>query len=231
MKFAIANEHRLFFQREGLIEFENFLTLEQLRLCNQAIDQALASRLEVTPGQRPPEEHFLQGRDLSRSQSDLRHLVCQPRFAEVASELVEMKPVRLGYDQLFPAIEQETRDEVFNKFLQQTATLEEISSVDGILCGLMLCLSPPLQGILEEKDGIDIFPRQAGRAIFFRPNIPINLQNYFHHRGQRYLMIVYTSGNSRYLLKEGDPHTHALKRLGYIVNDKLSDRYHPIVYR
>ncbi len=49
MKFAITKDHRNFFQKHGWIEFEGLLSDDQLKTANQAIDQALAARLSVTP--------------------------------------------------------------------------------------------------------------------------------------------------------------------------------------
>lgn len=235
MKLAIAKEHRLFYQKEGLIEFEDFLSAEQLHQFNESIDAALATRLEANPDQLRrfrSDELFLQGRDLSRDNAKLRQLVSNTRFAEVASELVEKKPIRLGYDQFFPAIQLwEPNEKAYGHFLNQAPTLEQISSLNEIYSGLMLCLSGTTKNSLEEKEGIDIFPSKVGHAIYFNPTLNLNLKNYQHHVGHRYLLIVYVSMFSSYRLQEADPHGHALKRLGYILNDKLSDRYHPIIYR
>lgn len=242
MKFAIAKEHRDFFQKQGIIEFEDFLSSDQLKLFNQAVDQALAERLSM-PVERlkllPSESFFAQGRDLSRANEVLRKYVCQARFAEIASELIEKKPLRLGYDQLFPARYQakfgpEQKQKVYTQFIEQTTDLETISCLQGVVCGLMLCLGTTGQSIPEESvpvEGIDIYPRQPGHAIYFNPKTAINLHNLYAHPGQRFYLIVYTQATAHYQLQTHDPHTHTLKHLGYVFNDKLNDKLHPIVYR
>ena len=71
-----------------------------------AVDQVLSERLKTSQAQLrfiSPEMLFLQGRDLWRSSPSLHKLAAQVRFAEIASELIEKKPLRLGYDQLIPA--------------------------------------------------------------------------------------------------------------------------------
>jgi hypothetical protein len=236
MKIAIAKEHRDFFQQKGWIEFENFLSPETVAQFNQHIDQVLSERLEnqkLTHARS--DELFMKGRDLWRSSSDLRKLTCQPRFAEIASELMEKKPVRLGYDQLFPARHTSSYSQtgqVYTKFLQLTAALDDISCIRGLLCGLMICLSAPLKNAestpLEE---IDIFPSAVGNAVFFQPHIPVDLSQLKEHPDQRYYLIVYTENQAQYYLQPQDPHTHVLKHLGYGFNDKLFDKLNPIVYR
>lgn len=243
MKFATAKEHRDFFQKQGWIEFEGILSNDQLTLANQAIDQVLAERLN-TPLERlhllPSEKIYLQGRDLWRSHAGLQKLAIQTRFAEIVAELIEKRPLRLGYDQCFPArhalpLASETAS-VYSHFLEKTLSLEAVSCLQGVACGVLFALggkeSPTsIEKSTEEREGIDVFPSQPGHAIFFQPQVPINWSYLYTHPGQRFYLIVYTLASAYYQLQPQDPHTHALKRLGYVFNDKLSDKLNPIIYR
>lgn len=240
MKFAIAKEHRDFFRKQGWIEFEDFLSADQLVQANQAIDQVLAERLQLHVeqlNQLSSESSYLQGRDVWRSNPFLRKLVTQPRFAEIASELIETKPLRLGYDQVLPAPYSfkfsQPKQQVYAHFIEQTTSLEAVSCLQGVLCGLILALKQPeepREGSAVE--GINIFSTQSASAIFFQPTVPINWSALFSCRpGERFYLIVYTEAMARYHLQPQDPHTHALKQLGYVFNDKLNDHLHPIVYR
>jgi hypothetical protein len=241
MKFATAKEHRDFFQKYGWIEFEGLLSNDQLALANQAIDQVLAERLHLPPERlktASSENFYLQGHDLWRSHSFLHKFVTQVHFAEIAAELIEKKPLRLGYDQLFPARSQtafmQETPLAYPRFLEQTASLETVSCLQGVACGFLLAL-----GIEETSsstkevsfEGPDIFPNQPGSIIFFQPHLAVNWSHLYAHRGQRFYLIVYTFASAHYQLNPQDPHTHALKRLGYVFNDKLNDKLHPIVYR
>lgn len=240
MKFATAKEHRDFFQKHGSIEFEGLLSNDQLVAANQAIDQVLAERLNVPPDRirlSSSEKFYLQGRDLWRSHSILHKLATQLHFAEIVSELIEKKPLRLGYDQLFPARHEkpltEESSSVYSHFLEKTASLEAVSCLQGVACGFVLTLSGK-ENILSEKESagaIDVFPNQAGHVIFFQPNVPVNWNALYSHLGQRFYLVVYTFPFAYYQLQSQDPHTHAFKRLGYVFNDKLSDKLNPIVYR
>ena len=248
MKFATAKEHRDFFQKNGWIEFEDFISNEQLILINQSINQVLSDRLKVTPQRLrtiSSENIYMQGRDLWRSNSPLQKFISQPRFGEIVSELVEKKVFRLGYDQLLPARYQvqfsESTSKIYTKFLEQSLTLEAVSCLQGVTCGIMFALGEienqestnemPASGSGDNSEGINVFPSKPGRVIFFQPNVNINWHELYSNPGQSFYLIVYTQATAHYQLQPQDPHTHDLKRLGYIFNDKLSDKLHPIVYR
>lgn len=240
MKFATAKEHRDFFQIHGWIEFEGFITNDQLTLVKQAIDQVLVEQLNLSSDQMhklSSEKLFLHGRDLWRSNSLLQKFVAQPRFVEIASELIEKKPLRLGYDQFLPTCNKiqfnQPTEQVYSHFLEHTANLESVSCLQGVICGLIVALDDKQNVPSEENsaEGIDIFPSQAGRVIFFKPTILVNWSDLYQHVGQSFYLIVYTQAFAHYQLQPQDPHTHALKRLGYVFNDKLNDKLHPIIYR
>ena len=241
MKFAIDKHHRDFFQKNGFIELE-ILSSGQIAQWNQTIDQIL-ERQSALPNQKhaqlTTDQIFSKGRDLWRSDEKLRTLTIQPRLAELVSELIEKKPVRLGYTQFFsqytptPSLVDQ-KPSPYRNFLQQKTNLETISCVDNILCGLMLSLSNAKELLdveAPQEDDVDIFSTCAGNAILFRPDAIINLEHFFKHPDQRYYLIVYTENTSYYYPQPKDPLGHALKHIGYIFNDKLSDKLNPIVYR
>lgn len=242
MKFAIAKEHRDFFQKNGWIEFEEFFSSNQIAQLNQAIDQTLSSRLKIPVNQLPrqtAEGAFLQGRDLWRANQELGKFVAQPRLAEIASELIEKKPLRLGYDQFFPPIHQvkyqNPTDHIYSTFIDQTASLEALSSLEGLACGLIIPLGEKkgaaAEGVPSGVEGIDIFAGSAGHALFFRPEAEVNWKNLYAHHGQSYYLIAYTQLFCYYRLEPRDPHTHSLKSLGYVFTDKLNDKWNPVVFR
>lgn len=247
MKFSTAKEHRDFFQKYGWIEFEGLVSNDQLSLTNQAIDQVLAERLNVFPERLQTlssEKFYLQGHDLWRSNPFLQKLVVQTRFAEIAAELIEKKNLRLGYDQFFPAHQQilfSQETQVYSHFLEKTTSLQAVSCLQGVACGLILSLggkeeassqeAKAAEGETKAGEGIDIFPSQPGNIIFFQPRVLIKWNHLYHYLGQKFYLIVYTLASAYYQLEPQDPHTHALKRLGYVFNDKLNDKLNPIIYR
>jgi len=237
MKFSVAKEHRDFFQKHQAIEFEGLLPPEQVLRFNQAVDEALVQRLGITADKirhQPPQKLFLDGRDLWRTNPLLKKMVMHLSCAEIASELIEHKPLRLGYAQLFPQISpllfKTHHNNDYALFLQQQISLEACSCLQGVLCGLMLCLTGDGEDETgKPSEGIDIFAKKAGSGIFFHPDLPISFQNLQQHPNQRYLLIVYTHRNTVYRLQPADPQTHALKHCGYVFGDRLTDKLNPIV--
>ena len=241
MKFSTAKEHRDFFQKNGWIEFEGLLSNEQLRAANQSIDQVLAERLNISPERIKfvsSEKIYLHGRDVWRQHPLLQKFVAQMRFAEIATELIEKKPLRLGYDQILPAYQEppfsQKNVQVYSHFIEHTLSLQTVSCLQGVACGLMIMLGEEKGSVVEKEksvEGIDVFPSQPGNVIFFQPHISIDWSCLAARLEQRFYLVVYTLANAHYQLEPCDPHTHALKQLGYIFNDKLSDKLNPIVYR
>lgn len=244
MKFALAKEHRDFFHKEGMIEFEEFFTLDQIHQLNQAIDSALAKRSHINESQ---DQQFFKGRDLWRETKELEKLTCQPRLAQLVNDLTEKKPLRLAYDQLLPAFSsqlgQGLANQKYSAFLNQIVSLDEISSLTGIICGILIALSPSTKAEevnpsneeektekTEDKPK-DIFPSQPGNITIFSGQNPFSLNQLFNHPDQRYYLIVYSLASTVYQVKEKDPQPYALKQYGYDIHDHLNDRFHPIVYR
>lgn len=238
MKFAIAKEHRDFFQKKGWVEFENFLTSLQVKTLNQAIDHVLALSLKIKEHElrkASPQDCFLKGHDLWRKDKTIQKIAHSPHFAEIGSELIQKKPLRLAYDQLLPY--QEENQEIFsksscsyNKFLNQVNSLETVSCIRGMACGLIIALKDG-ENVQKQTDGIDIFPQRSGQAIFFQVSALVNWNYLFHHVGQSFYLITYAYNSAYYQLNIQDPHTHALKHLGYVFNDKLLDKLNPVIFR
>lgn len=233
MKFAVASEHRDYFQKNQYIEFEGLLNADQVSLLRQGVDAALAKHLHlpVTKLNRlTAEKKFNAGRDLWRLDDHVKKWVTSGQLADIAAELIEKKPLRLGYDQYFPVTpvhENIIRETTYDQLLGKTASLEEISCLQGVLCGLIICLT---DGTLEGVN-TSVFPNKAGNGIYFQPSHLINFNELRKRAGQDFMLIVYSEKNAVYIMREGDPQVHALKRLGYVFGDKLSDKLNPILCR
>ncbi len=238
MKYSTAKEHRDFFQKQGWIEFEGLIPEEQLISVNAAIEQVLGERLIISPSglkSLSSEQRYVHGHDLWRSHPVLKKFVSNTRFAEIVSELIEKKPLRLGYDQLLPSSQDnpftDKSEHVYLHFMEQISTLQNVSCLLDVVCGFIVSLNDCKKVREEPVAGADVFPSQAGRVIFFKPELDVNWAQIQEHMGQKFYMVVYTQMTSHYQLQPQDPHTHALKRLGYVFNDKLSDKLNPIIYR
>lgn len=234
-KFAIASEHRDFFNKQHSIELEELLNAKQLQRLTSAIDTALALRLKLRVSELPkaPETLFMAGRDLWRGSDVIKNIVTQRQFSQIAAELTGQRMLRLGYDQFFS---EPLRSSILTQAMSKTLfphpqTLTEISSLQGVQCGLMLCLRG--EASEEEEASSPLFSKQAGSGVFFNPQTPFLFQPNAENTNslRQYLMIVYVSNSSVYLCNHSDPQVHALKQYGYVFGDKLNDKRNPIVYR
>lgn len=87
------------------------------------------------------------------------------------------------------------------------ATLEEISCVSEV-CGLAL--------IDLEKEEVIFISEKASNS--FPAKKPV-------------LLVAFADEKARYKLQENDPHTHALKKLGYGFGDRLTEETHPLIVK
>lgn len=233
MKFATASEHRDFFRKNHLIEFDHLLLPEQADLLVKGIENALAHRLKISPEKvkdTPSEKLFLAGRDLWRENVSVKKLILQSSFGEIASELIEEKPVRIAYDQLIPKkpnFVYSNKEEKYYSFLHTKHTLIEMSGLQGMLCGLMLRLSPSTQ--TAEPATPSLFSNTMGSGVFFRPDIPIDFLTL--PQQSSYLLITYCRATTVYTLQQEDSHPHELKKYGYSFGDKLTDALNPVIFR
>ncbi len=233
MKFALDKAHRDFFKKEGWIEFTACIPknkIVQLSQSIQSLDQSDKTRSHPSPN-----ELFFKGRDLWRSHPSIRKFVMQPYLAEIAAELVEKRPLRLGYDQLLPVVKPSNFNfDAYTNWLDREASLESVSCLREIACGIILNLnaSELANTNIASSADIDFFSKALGNATFVHPKLPIKWRNLYKQvAGSSFYLIVYTGYSAQYYLQPDDPHTYALKRIGYGVNDTLNDRLNPIVLR
>lgn len=242
MKFAVASEHREFFRTNHSIEFEGLFSAGQMLKLKTEVDEILATRLK-TDIHRLAHEHsykfFNAGRDLWRSQVQSSKINAAYRYlAEIAAELLEQRSIRLGYDQLLPSfpkrhLHPSMENRAFIELYQKTCTLNEISGLRGILCGIMLCLEgeQALGSQEPEVQNVEVFSKVTGNCVFFHPDSPLDFTQLCSDTRYRNLLIVFTHPKSAYFLNEADSHAHHLKHLGYTFEDPLADKLNPIIYR
>lgn len=203
MKIRVTTDQQGFFRRHKMIEFQGLLEPEPLNQFNAEIGKALDNRST--------------GHDLWRTNEILGKLIRQSKLARIAADLIEVRPLRLGYDQLF----------LYMTYTKKHQSLNDFSCLQGIVCGLMLCL----KGTESPKREESVFSTVAGNGVYFNPHHEINMDEISQMVGARYLLIVYTHASTVYILNKDDPHLYDFKKLGYNYGDKLLDHLNPIVCR
>lgn len=238
MHFSVIGEHRDFFRKQHWIECEGLLTQKQLSTFQKGVETVIHERLKDSPKQSTPEKIFEAGHDLWRGLPALKKLILQKELGEIASELIEHKPLRFGYDQLFPTISTSVPYPTsFRNFLSTTPTLQEMSAIQGVLSGAIICVKAPEKILTDEKENplegstTSFFPKEPGNVIFFSPEVPISFNALKEKSGGLYLLLVYVKSNAVYFRQDKDPHVNAFRQLGYNFGDKLLDRLNPLVYQ
>jgi hypothetical protein len=244
MRYILLSEQKKLFQRCGSIAFEGLWNHEQVANIHNALQNVLVMRLGIIHAALPQataEQCYSVGRDVWRSNTLLKKSVTSESLAELATELFDRRPLRLAYDQyLLPWREMSSRRGVelplYNQLVQKCETLEATSSIQGILGGVILCLEAPVivpeseeTAVVDEQ--IVAWPKQAGDGVFFKAQAKIDFTYLQRPHCGSYLMITYCRNDSVYIMQPGDPQVHALKHMGYVFGDRLSDKLHPIVIR
>jgi hypothetical protein len=232
MNFTVIREHREFFRKHHWIECEGVLSQDDVKRLSEGISLVLADSKEVKAVDFVSafdKNSFEIGHDNWRGRPLLKKIILSRGLAGIAGELIEQKPLRFGYDTLFPLVGQTPRKNVYENFLKTTPTLEEMSCIQGVLCGAMLCLSA---SEIEANIGLttSLFSKIPGNAVFFSVDWPLPLHEIYQNPGFTYLLIVYVKANAVYFSQQGDPHLHYFKSLGYNFGDRLREPLHPIVY-
>ena len=222
MRFALNLEHRDFYSKNGFVEFEHLLTLEQIETLQQAIDTTLATRLKITPSkliQQSAAILFQAGFDLWRDHPLIKKALFKTTLSDIASQLFQAPLLRMGYDQYI-----DTRHGTATP-LTGHQTIEAQSCAKPLLGALILRLSP------ATPHSVALIPSQIGSGIYVNPKTPLNWKELFAQSDLKLLILTYASPRALYYLEPNDPHTHSWKKLSYVFGDRLNDSVHPILYR
>lgn len=129
-----------------------------------------------------------------------------PDFHEIASNLFKKRPLRIGADRYFPL----ERNRVL-PFKKEKLTLKEIVSLTFLAGGALINLS-------------------THSTLFFSADLPLEFSALLEQEYSYYL-IAYALERSCYAPQANDPDPYLLKREGYVLGERLSQRTHPFVIR
>lgn len=90
--------------------------------------------------------------------------------------------------------------------------LEQQCCITGLVAGLLIDLDDP-----------------TGRGIYFAPALDTGVLPL--EANKKYFLIVWADARAQYILQQQDPHTHELKKLGYVFGDRLKEKWHPTIIR
>lgn len=218
MKFTLDSSSLESFNKNRMVEIAGLYDDAALELMNHEIDRFLAKEEAQTQ-----EKAMLCGHDLFRKLEKYKKTLQLHSLGQIAYELVAVKPLRLAFDQLLVApngIADEFLDTIF---LKKEGSLKERSCVNELVMGALIAL--------KAEEALLPFAAKAGHIVFFSPDITIPFDWLKKRKGDRYLLLAFSTKHAQYIFNEGDPQNHYLKRMGYVYGDKLKDSLNPIFYR
>ena len=147
MKFIVDNAHREFFQENGWIEFEGVVGLDACTAILSSIQQVFRRRGAPRKASLPGDTDtlFKAGRDVWRDDPELKRVICHRTLSEIVSELVEIKPLRLAYDQLLsPSVQ---------GCLSPGLLMGSLGPCQGSVATIAICLEGQGEGLLPSQPG------------------------------------------------------------------------------
>src|SRR6267154_34687 len=162
MLFSITADHREFFTKNHYIEFEEILPRDQIISLKKNSEELIAKRLRISPeklkGKTAP-EIYQAGYDLWRDDDEIKKIAHKQAFASIASELMQVVPLRYCFDQYFATFQCNVASPY-----DVPSSLQDISCINPLAGGLIL----PLQDLPSPPTFFPI-PLKAGSALFISP--------------------------------------------------------------
>jgi len=216
MKTEITAQQASFFSKNGYIELEGIHF--QSEKIFSSTRKALSHRLKTTSeklSRTPSNELYRQGRDLWRSDNELKSFLFQKIFPLVA-DLEDKRSLRIACDQWIP------HDYAWDK----PCSLKDLFSIQGILAGALICATEskvPVKASL----GLLPLPSNPQSVLFFKSHILLNWPQLL--QATDIYLVAYCLPNAVYIQNPADPCTNDLKQFGYGFGDPLRNEFHPLI--
>ncbi|MGC1878911.1 MAG: hypothetical protein WA347_05615 [Rhabdochlamydiaceae bacterium] len=223
MRFAITADHREFFTKNHYIEFEELLNRDQVASLKKNVEETVAKRLRIPLAklkEKSPPEVYQAGYDLWRESDGIKKIAHKQAFAALASELMQIIPIRYGFDQYFATTH------CTGSPYDLPLSLQDISCLNPLAGALLL----PLEDLASPPTFFPM-PLKMGSGLFLSPTFSLPWPQLFSTRGLCFFLIVYAKEKTSFRADSHDPHAVSLKKLGYAYNELLKDSIHPIVLR
>lgn len=211
MLLATTSQQRVFYRKNGFIAFEDVVTDQLVDTVYQKSRELLAKRMHCELESLPEQDThklFMQGRDLWREDPLIEKISLKRAYAEVASDLFSISPVRIAYDHyLCPGKEP----------LILSHSLKARSSLQNVIGGFFITLC--------DIGPHPMLPSKKGGILFISPFLEMNMEVQFP-----LLQVVYCREQTRYFPNSEDPLSGHPRKLGYHSGELLVNKTHPIVW-
>jgi hypothetical protein len=232
---AIHKDHHLFFQKNGWIAFEDSLSSDQKASLLEEQLSLLAEHLKVSPLQlsrQSPVSLFSAGTDLWADAPKLRDLVGGGAWGDLLGALFNCRILRLGGTQswIWRGGSWSAKQIPFQEAELPWISLQQITSVEGLLGGVFFALETPEQTSVSAEIPLNPFGPLRG-AVIVRSDLPLQLVPFFSGSSRTYVCVLFAGKQCSFRLAPLDPQPNRMKALGYYPGQPLSERTHPLLWQ
>lgn len=196
------------FRKQGFLELEALLSLEEAKVLKTLLDDSLASHLGIMPEKISSitlQKRFLSGYELQLDNLPLKKALKLSKLGQIGADLFHQHALCLGFTQYYPC-------------LPTPVCLKDISSLSEVCGGAFIGLS---------SSELPMTPQNSGNVLFFKPDLILPFPQFDFPL----LLLAFTTDKARYIRQPSDPHTHFLKKLGLAFGDKVTSETHPQIFR
>jgi hypothetical protein len=240
MRYDLPPKLVSFYKDKGFIELENLLSEEELHEISRECDSLLKLKLKQKHqalSETTLKTTFQEGWNLHEESALLEKFITQRKFLEIVSQLSGLHKIKLGFTQIFRTFDktQNESDETLPPLFYHYTSLDDVSCFQGLEIGCMIHLvseraisQDPLVDIEQAKGILHPLPMHPKSITFFSSKYPFSLDPLPDFSHQLYLLVTFGRDNLVYVDQPKDPHTHEMKKQGFVYGDVLPGKIHVV---
>lgn len=220
MKHLLIEKQLSHYREKGFIEFEDFLTQEEIALIENEVMGTFSKKRGSVPNPAP-EQTYVIGKDLYLENEKIKSFCVKKKLTDLAKALCNETLLRVAFDQAF------LFDKAYTPPFPYETSLESIFSYQGLMCLVVIQLKNTK--VNADEDALleaSLSPLKKGNVLYINPKSVLDIKPLFEEDTKLY-MIGYTKVKSQYIANKLDPLSHVLKKRGFTFGDFLTEEFHP----
>jgi len=227
MRYCLDHEETICFEKKGYVLLQELLPQGKVQRLLSCVSCAFQENRESFESQKREAGDMslssFYARDVALFSSEVRKVLFSKSLGQIASQLAKKKTVRYGGDWLWKG------DIVPWGQKTESGDLSSCFCVKPLALACLFALSDRESGAVQNDP---FLPEKAGDALLFSPQLIYPWRSLGgQDKTQKFLLFLYAEKEALYTFNPLDPHTHALKRMGYVFGDRLKETTHPHLVR
>lgn len=206
MNLEIAPFHHTFFIKNKFIVFDDILTASDLSALQTLVSEI--SHENTT--------------NLFLRYPSFQKYIFSKKLARLVFSLLNINPIRIASDQYIYS------GYSGSQYLT-AATLQEMGTLQPLICGLLLNISQTSIEMPEDSDLLTALPMSPGSGVFIHPEFKFPYNQLFNRSKAYFLLITYGSKRLIYTQNDSDSDLYFLKKQGYNFGMPISSATHPLL--